>query len=76
MAQVQKQMQPFAEARGASWDELMTLAFGVMRLSPDIFWDMTPREFAAASKPFVRNVDALSRASLNALMSVFPDQQL
>jgi uncharacterized phage protein (TIGR02216 family) len=62
------------DVQGTSWDDLMALAFGVIRLSPAVFWDMTPREFAAASRPYVRDGSALSRPALNALMADFPDQ--
>lgn len=30
------------------WEAAMQVGFGVLRLSPDAFWRMTPRELAAA----------------------------
>jgi uncharacterized phage protein (TIGR02216 family) len=56
------------------WAEAMQFGFGVLRLSPEAFWRMTPRELAqaiiavrgAASTP-------IERSSLDALMRRFPD---
>ena len=64
-----------AEAGGAfPWDEAMAAGFGLLRLSPDVFWRMSPREFAQAVRPFARAAgDAPSRASLDALIRRFPD---
>lgn len=52
----------------------MELGLGVLRLPPDAFWRMTPRELAAAAG-FRRTGSALSRVQLDALMTAFPDQQ-
>ncbi|MFS8039220.1 rcc01693 family protein [Xanthobacter sp. AM11] len=52
----------------------MGAGFGLLRLAPDAFWRMTPRELAAAVRallPVPR--DALSRTDLDALMRRFPD---
>jgi uncharacterized phage protein (TIGR02216 family) len=52
----------------------MGFGFGVLRLAPDAFWRMTPRELAAAmeavlgSRPAVMDV-----ASFAALRTRFPD---
>lgn len=57
------------------WDNLIGFALGVLRLSPQAFWSMTPREIAlaieAAQGPFVRPMD---RDALAALMTAFPDR--
>ena len=58
------------------WDDLMAVGFGRMRLAPAAFWAMTPREFAAALRPFARHHHApLGRAGLVALMGSFPDSE-
>lgn len=65
-----------SEARPFPWAEAMAFGLGVLRLSPDAFWSMTPRELAAA----VRGVRGLAgappppaRSDLDALMRAFPD---
>jgi uncharacterized phage protein (TIGR02216 family) len=56
------------------WREAMQFGFGVLRLSPDTFWRMTPRELAQAIIA-VRGAAALpmDRGGLDALMQRFPD---
>lgn len=52
----------------------MGLGFGLLRLAPDQFWRMTPRELAAAFSVLVPPAGpALARADLDALMARFPD---
>lgn len=53
----------------------MRFGFGVLRLVPDAFWRMTPRELAAAIAA-VRGpiVAPLARADLDELMQKFPDR--
>jgi uncharacterized phage protein (TIGR02216 family) len=58
----------------ASWQELMAFAFGVLKLTPDVFWAMTPREFNAAAKPFLKTDSTVQRGTLAVLMQAFPDQ--
>lgn len=53
----------------------MGLGFGVLRLSPDAFWRMTPRELACAAGAFAPPSPALGRADLAGLMARFPDAQ-
>lgn len=56
------------------WDEAMAFGFGVLRLCPQAFWAMTPRELAAASRGvYGRGGGAADRAALGALMAAFPD---
>jgi uncharacterized phage protein (TIGR02216 family) len=63
-----------AATAGFPWDEAMAAGFGLLRLSPDAFWRMTPREFERAIRPFVRDGrDAPSRTALDALLRRFPD---
>ncbi|NDW03070.1 phage tail assembly chaperone [Jiella sp. 40Bstr34] len=52
----------------------MAVGFGVLRLSPEAFWTMTPRELSSALSP-PRQVGAAapSPAELFGLMRRFPD---
>ncbi|CAN5417428.1 hypothetical protein BH11PSE4_BH11PSE4_25690 [soil metagenome] len=56
------------------WTEAMQFGFGVLGLSPDAFWRMTPRELAQAIIA-VRGAAAmpLDRGAFDALMRRFPD---
>lgn len=58
------------------WDQAMGFGFGVLRLSPETFWRMTPRELAHAIRA-VRGPGGapLARKDLAALMRAFPDKQ-
>lgn len=48
--------------------------FGVLRLSPDAFWRMTPRELAYAIAAVRGPVSTpMDRGALNDLMTQFPD---
>ncbi len=54
----------------------MGFGFGVLRLAPDQFWRLTPREFAAAVRghaPAAGSPAAPDRAGLARLMARFPD---
>ncbi len=47
-----------------------------MRLSPESFWSMSPREFSAALRGafgLSETPDPMRRADLDALLSRFPD---
>ena len=56
------------------WRQAMAVGFGVLRLSPDAFWRMTPREFAAALRALYGEPAApLDRAAFDALRARFPD---
>ena len=52
------------------WARLMELGMGVLRLSPDEFWNATPREIAAA---LGGPAPAFARNSFEDLMKRFPD---
>lgn len=56
------------------WAEAMQFGLGVLRLPPEAFWRMTPRELAQAVIA-VRGAapPALDRHGLDALMQKFPD---
>jgi uncharacterized phage protein (TIGR02216 family) len=51
----------------------MAIGLGVLRLPPDQFWSMTPRELAAAIGP-PETRPAPLRAELEALMRAHPDR--
>ena len=56
------------------WEGAIGLGLGVLRLSPDVFWRMTPRELALALKAVQGAAPAsIDRATLNELMTRFPD---
>ncbi len=56
------------------WKQAIGFGLGVLRLSPEAFWQMTPRELACAieavSGPMSQPLD---RAALAGLMTRFPD---
>lgn len=56
------------------WREAIGFGLGVLRLAPDAFWRMTPRELAWAIAA-VRGPEAAppDRAALDDLMRRFPD---
>lgn len=57
------------------WRAAMGFGLGVLRLAPDAFWRMTPRELAAAIAAVRGPVAApLDRAGLDDLMQKFPDR--
>ncbi len=52
----------------------MAFGFGHLRLAPEVFWRMTPRELAAALRAAAGPPrPRLDRAGLAALMARFPD---
>jgi uncharacterized phage protein (TIGR02216 family) len=52
----------------------MGFALGTLRLSPDAFWRMTPRELAAAMEAVLGSpAAALNPTSFAALRARFPD---
>jgi len=56
------------------WEETMRIGLGVLRLSPDDFWSMTPREFAAAAGTLATRGRPPARADLDRMMQAFPDR--
>jgi uncharacterized phage protein (TIGR02216 family) len=57
------------------WADAMAVGFGQLRLGPDSFWRMTPRELGAAIEGlYGRRAGALGGDALQALMQRFPDQ--
>jgi uncharacterized phage protein (TIGR02216 family) len=58
------------------WKDAIGFGLGVLRLSPEAFWRMTPRELAAAIEAVKgRAVSPPDRASLNDLMRRYPDER-
>jgi uncharacterized phage protein (TIGR02216 family) len=54
-----------------NWPALMAIGLGQMRLSPAVFWSMTPREFTAALGP--QAADPMTRETLDTLTAQHPD---
>jgi uncharacterized phage protein (TIGR02216 family) len=56
------------------WGEAMQFGFGVLHLSSDAFWRMTPRELAhAIAAARGRAPAGIERGDFDALMKAFPD---
>ena len=55
------------------WDEAIGFGLGVLRLTPQAFWAMTPRELALAINAATGVSAPLRRADLEMLMMRFPD---
>ena len=54
----------------------MTAGLGMLRLAPDAFWSITPRELDAALRGAFGHVPmppGMTRSDLAALMTAFPD---
>lgn len=61
-------------AKPFPWDEAMAFGFGILRLSPDVFWRMTPRELAAALRAVHgQTLLPFGRESFDDLLTRFPD---
>jgi uncharacterized phage protein (TIGR02216 family) len=60
-------MQPFP------WKQAIGFGLGVLRLSPEQFWRMTPRELAYAIEAVRGRIAPLDRAGLQQLMTRYPD---
>ena len=57
------------------WKQAIGFGLGVLRLSPDQFWRMTPRELAYAIEAVTGRSAALDRDGLSALMKRYPDER-
>lgn len=69
---------PAGPAPSFPWKQMMQIGFGVLRLSPQQFWSMTPRELASATRGACGLPASLSppaRRDLTALMHRFPDNE-
>jgi uncharacterized phage protein (TIGR02216 family) len=61
-------MQPFP------WKQAIGFGLGVLKLAPDAFWRMTPRELACAIEAAGGHGAPLERADLEAMMKRYPDE--
>ncbi len=63
-------------ARAFPWAEAMRFGFGVLRLSSEEFWGLSPRELAAAFEATsgMRRGGSPGRQGLADLMAAFPDE--
>lgn len=57
------------------WAEAMQFGFGILRLTPQAFWAMTPRELSAAHRALYRTSAPLDRARLDQMMQIHPDKE-
>lgn len=58
------------------WREAMRFGLGILRLPPDAFWKMTPRELASAWAAVIGDRSGpLERPSLEQLMERYPDER-
>ncbi len=57
------------------WKDLMALAFGQLKISPEQFWASTPLELKATFEGVFGSVgfEPLSKDNLEGLMGQFPD---
>lgn len=53
----------------------MRFGFGVLKLSPQAFWALTPRELATALEAHNPQPDRPDTNALRTLMARFPDQE-
>lgn len=58
------------------WREAMQFGFGILRLPPQHFWGLTPRELAAAFEAVSgkARITAPDRETLAAMMEKHPDE--
>jgi uncharacterized phage protein (TIGR02216 family) len=58
------------------WREAMAFGLGRLRLPPEAFWAMTPRELALAAEGMSGRIGRpLARDALNELMNRYPDKR-
>lgn len=56
------------------WDQAIGFGLGVLRLPPEAFWKMTPRELALAIRAVAGRTDTpLARDVFTQLMRRYPD---
>jgi uncharacterized phage protein (TIGR02216 family) len=56
------------------WKAAIGFGLGVLKLSPEQFWRMTPRELAYAIEAATGRSVPLNRTDLTALMRKYPDE--
>ena len=57
------------------WDEALAFGLGVLRWPPQVFWQATPRELAAAAVAALAAPAPPDAATLDGLMAAFPDRE-
>jgi uncharacterized phage protein (TIGR02216 family) len=57
------------------WRQAIGFGLGVLKLPPEQFWRMTPRELGLAIEAVTGRTAPLDRAGFAALMKRFPDEQ-
>jgi len=58
------------------WEQAIGFGLGVLRLPPQQFWLMTPRELACAVAAVRGSAhEPMDRGSFEALMQAFPDER-
>jgi len=55
------------------WKQAIGFGLGVLRLSPQQFWSMTPRELGYAIEAVASRSAPLDRSTLTQLMTRYPD---
>ncbi len=66
-----------APSQPLDWQWLMQFGFGVLKLSAEEFWSLTPRELAAALAVYAEPPgQSLQRKDLDALMCAYPDRPI
>ncbi|HET7805304.1 MAG TPA: rcc01693 family protein [Pseudolabrys sp.] len=66
-------MRPFPRFPPFPWKQAIGIGLGVLRLSPQQFWSMTPRELAYAIEAATGRSPPLDRGTLAQLMTRYPD---
>ncbi len=62
-----------SELKPFPWDDAIGFGLGILRLSPQAFWAMTPRELALAIRAVTGATAPLARNDLAELMERYPD---
>lgn len=57
------------------WKQAIGFGLGVLKLPPEQFWRMTPRELAYAIEAATGRSAPLARDGLSALMKRYPDER-
>jgi uncharacterized phage protein (TIGR02216 family) len=58
------------------WREAVGFGLGVLKLPPEAFWRMTPRELAYAVEAVRGRGSSLARANFEQLMQRYPDERI
>jgi uncharacterized phage protein (TIGR02216 family) len=66
---------PMTTRKAFPWDEAIGFGLGVLRLPPQAFWAMTPRELALAIMAVTGGATPLRRLDLDVLMTRYPDDR-